>query len=267
MAADPGSELAARYLERCQNPDGSWSAGDPFVCARAVLALDVFGGSEEAVSGGVGYLERCQASDGRFPAMTPRYADAATTAYVLVVLNHFHYSKASLPISRGLLWLLENQHEDGSWPGSNRHKNTCTTSLCLRALYTYYLSGISKYRAGLSHVLEKMTVPGFFDEPVSHVCAPVLNMARIGQLPDDSRAAFIRFAQKRLIPAMSAGAVADVAYLCGTLSALGEESLAESGKQWLNFTQNADGGYGKDLQPESEPERTALVLLSIANQL
>jgi prenyltransferase beta subunit len=258
---------AAGYLAKAQHMDGSWDAGDPFVCARAALALQAADGPELARDTGVSYLERLQEPDGRFPGKTGMYTDAACTAYVLVVLNRFSYSKASLPVSRGLLWLLERQNEDGSWSGRNATKNAYTTSICLRALHTYYLYGLAKYRRGAEHVLAYVSGEGFFAEPVSHVYAPVLNLQRIGLLPGTIRDAFVAFAAERADIAMKGGQTAEVAYLAGTLAALGEKGLYGQCSAWLAGVQNSDGGFGKDTKSESDPNWAALAVLALADRL
>lgn len=260
-------ERAARYLKNVQNPDGSWGAGDPLVCARALYALKDQGGSEAAIEKGIAYLESCQQPDGHFPPKTAMYTDAATTAYTLVVLNNFDYSKASKLVSRGLIWLMEHQQPDGSWSGRNVKKNAYTTSVCLRALYTFYLTGIGKYRKGVNHVMEKMAEPGFFDEPVSHVYAPVLNMHRIGYLAPDVHEAFTCFAARHVDPSINAGQTADVAYLCGTLTALGENDQHHKCAEYFSGVQNSDGGYGKEKGQASDPNWTALVMLAMGNRL
>jgi hypothetical protein len=257
---------ATAYLARVQHTDGSWSDGDPFVCARACAALQACDNRETAKDAGIGFLEKCQAEDGRFPGKSGMYTDAACTAYALAVLNRYNYSKASLPVSRGILWLLEHQSPDGSWSGRNATKNAYTTSLCLRALYTYYLSGLAKYRLGAGHVLERMGEQGFFDEPVSHVYGPVLNLKRIDQLPPAIEARFIKYAIAHADKAINAGRVADVAYLAGTLGAIGENTLRTKCADWLRTVRNKDGGFGKEKGAESDPNWTALVALAVANQ-
>jgi prenyltransferase beta subunit len=258
---------AADYLARTQHEDGSWGDGDPFVCARATYALEVAGRPERAKGAGIGYLEKLQEPDGRFPGKSGMYTDAACTAYALVVLNKFNYSKASLPISRGLLWLLEHQNADGSWSGRNAKKNAYTTSLCLRALHTYYLSGLAKYRRGVEHVLEKIEAPGFFDEPVSHVYAPVLNLRRIDQLPENVEESFLAYADTHAGKAIGDRQIADVAYLAGTLGAVGESKLRSQCVEWLETMQATDGGFGKENGAASGPNWTALVVLALGNRL
>jgi squalene cyclase len=258
---------AAAYLARAQHTDGSWDDGDPFICARACAALQACDNQEQAKDRGVSYLEKCQAEDGRFPGKSGMYTDAACTAYALVVLNRYNYSKASLPVSRGILWLLEHQNPDGSWSGRNATKNAYTTSLCLRALYTFYLYSLGKYRLGVGHVLECIEAPDFFDEPVSHVYAPVLNLKRIEQLPLAVEARFLKYAVAHAEKAMAAGRVADVAYLAGTLGAIGEHTLQAKCVEWLRTARNKDGGFGKEKGLASDPNWTALVVLAITNRL
>lgn len=258
---------AAVFLAKVQRPDGSWVEGDPFACARACLSLQACEGPAPAMEAGIRFLEMLQEPDGRFPGKSGMYTDAASTACVLVVLNRFNYSKASIPVSRGLLWLLEHQNPDGSWSGRNANKNAYTTSLCLRALYTYYFSGLAKYRRGVEHVLKKTEAPGFFEEPVSHVYAPVLNLKRIGQLPADTEAAFMEYARAHADGAISAGQIADVAYLAGTLGAISEPTLRAACVEWLRTAQNHDGGFGKEKGQDSDPNWTALVALAIADRL
>jgi squalene cyclase len=258
---------AAGYLAKSQHTDGSWDDGDPFVCARACAALQACEGHEQVKSAGVSYLEQLQAADGRFPAKSGMYTDAACTAYSLVVLNRFHYSKASMSVSRGVLWLLETQNPDGSWSGRNANKNAYTTSLCLRALYAFYLYGISKYRRGVEHVLEKVEAPGFFDGPVSHVYAPVLNLRRIERLPEAVETGFLAYAETHAEKAIEAGQIADVAYLAGTLGAIGESRLRSQCVGWLQSVQNADGGFGKEKGAMSDPNWTALVALALGDLL
>ena len=258
---------AADYLMNVIREDGSWGDGDSFVCARAVAALDAAGGDEKAKAAGISYLENQQAEDGHFPGRSGMYSDAACTAYTLLVLNRFHYSKASLPASRGLLWLLENQRADGSWGGKNLVKTAYTTSLCLRALYVYNMDGIEKYRRALGLVLDRIADPGFFHEPVSHVYGPVLNLQRAGRLPGEARTAFISYAEDRLCSAFDGGQTADVAYLAGTLGALGDMETCDIGADWLSAARNADGGFGKDVSAASDPNWTALVVLALTNNL
>ncbi|HUL62373.1 MAG TPA: prenyltransferase/squalene oxidase repeat-containing protein [Methanocella sp.] len=260
-------DRAAGYLAKAQRPDGSWADADPFVCARATYALKAAGGPGEVRDAGIGCLERLQGDDGRFPAKSGMYTDAACTAYALVVLNKFSYSKASLPASRGILWLLEHQNADGSWSGRNTQKNAYTTSLCLRALHAYHLDGIERYRKGVALVLDKLAGPDFFDGPVSHVYAPVLNLRRIGQLPAAAIDAFLHFADDRAIDAVHEGRIADIAYLAGTLDALGEVETRDICREFLADVQNDDGGFGKESGGASDPNWTALVVLALTGSL
>jgi hypothetical protein len=258
---------AADYLAKAQHMDGSWGDGDPFVCARATYALKAAGGPELAQGTGIGHLERLQSADGRFPGKSGMYTEAACTAYALIVLNKFNFSKASLPASRGLLWLLEHQNADGSWSGRNTKKNAYTTSLCLRALHAYNLTGIERYRKGVALVMDRFADPGFFSEPVSHVYAPILNMYRIGQLPPAARTAFIDFAGERLSRALDGGQIADIAYIAGTLAALGVGEKCGTCAGRLSAAQNSDGGFGKDQRSASDPNWTALVVLAMTDRL
>lgn len=258
---------AAAYLARAQHKDGTWGDGDPFICARACAALQACNSQKPAMEAGVARLERSQEADGRFPAKSGMYTDAACTAFALIILNRFHYSKASLPVSRGIVWLLEHQNPDGSWSGRNATKNAYTTSLCLRALYTYYLSGLAKYRLGVVHVLERTGAPGFFDEPVPHVYGPVLNLMRIEQLPQAIEARFLKYAVAHGEKTMAEGRVADVAYLAGTLGAIGEHTLRTKCVEWLRTAQNKDGGFGKEKGMASDPNWTALAVLAMADRL
>lgn len=255
------------YLVSAQNGDGSWGAGDPLVCARALSAIKEMAGNEEALAAGLGFLENSQSNDGHFPSKSKMYSDAANTAYALIVLNKFDYGKASLPVSRGILWILEHQDADGSWGGDNKHKRAYTTALCLRALHTFYLSGIARFEKGLSYVLARVNKMDFADEPVSHVYAPILHLQRIGYLDNTLRARFIDHSLPALKGAIAGGQAADVAYLLGTLNALGEKELSAIAAEWLETAQNEDGGFGKDLSSGSDPNWSALVVLSMRNKL
>jgi prenyltransferase beta subunit len=257
--------LAREYLTGSQSADGSWGSGDPFVCARAMYALcgDM---PDETLINGLNYLECCQAPDGHFSRVTNMYTDASNTAYAMIVLNKFDYGKASLPISKGIMWLLENQSEDGSW-GANTKKKAYTTTLCLRALYTFYLSGLARFAKGLEYSLGYIKELKLADEPVSHVYAPILNLKRIGYLDDATAAEFIEYAAEAVTESVACGKVADAAYLLGTLKALGETEVSAILEEWLTVTQNEDGGFGKELGSASEPNWTALVMLAIQNKL
>ncbi|HEY3422917.1 MAG TPA: prenyltransferase/squalene oxidase repeat-containing protein [Methanocellaceae archaeon] len=257
----------AEYLVSAQNSDGSWGAGDPFVCARVLYAIKEMGGNEGTLSTGLGFLENSQASDGHFPLKSKMYSDAANTAYALIVLNQFDYGKASISVSRGIIWLLEHQDADGSWGGNNKHKRAYTTALCLRALHTFYLSGIARFDRGLDYVIERVNGMDFAAEPVSHVYAPILHLQRIGYLDDALKSRFIDYSMPALKSAIADGQVADVAYLTGTLNALGEKEISATAAGWLVTTQKEDGGYGKDTSSDSDPNWSALVILSLRNKL
>jgi squalene cyclase len=258
---------AGEYLVSVQNEDGSWGAGDPLVCARALYALQAIEGNEDALLSGLKFLENSQASDGHFPAKSKMYSDAANTAYTLVVLNRFDYGKASLPVTRGIIWLLEHQAEDGSWGGSNTHKRAYTTALCLRALNTYYMSGIERFAKGLAYVIESIKQMDFYSEPISHVYAPVLHLKRIDYLDEVIESRFLDYALNTLGDAIDEGRVADVAYLLGTLNAMNETEMSEIAAEWMETAQNEDGGFGKDLQSGSDPNWTALAILAMRNKL
>ena len=257
----------AEYLVSAQNSDGSWGAGDPLVCARALYAIKEIGGNEEALASGLRFLDDSQSRDGCFPAKSKMYSDAANTAYALIVLNKFDYGKASMPVSRGIMWLLEHQDADGSWGGNNKHKRGYTTALCLRALHTFYLSGIARFEKGLSYVHEHVNRMDFATEPVSHVYAPILHLQRIGYLGNALETRFIDYSLPALKSAIAEGQVADVAYLLGTLNALGEKEISAVAAEWLETTQKEDGGFGKDISSGSDPNWSALVILSIRNKL
>ncbi len=256
---------AREYLIASQAKDGSWGSGDPFVCARAMYALcgDM---PDDTLINGLNYLECCQAEDGHFSRRTNMYTDASNTAYAMIVLNKFDYGKASLPISKGIMWLLENQDEDGSW-GANTKKKAYTTTMCLRALYTFYMSGLSRFARGLEYSLDYIKKLGLAEEPVSHVYAPILNLKRIGYLDDATAAEFIEYSAEAASESVSCGKVADAAYLLGTLKALGDTEVSSILEEWLSAIQNDDGGFGKEVGAASEPNWTALVMLAIQNKL
>ena len=257
--------LAREYLLRSQEPDGSWASGDPLVCARALYALQD-GAPDEVFILGLKYLEGTQAPDGHFSGRTGMYSDASNTAYSLIVLNRFDYGKASLPISRGILWLLENQCEDGSW-GSNRIKKAYTTTLCLRALHTFYLSGIARFARGLGFSLQYVEKLDLAAEPVSHIYAPILNLKRIGYLDETLESRFIDHAVGASKKAVDGGEVADAAYLLGTLKALGESEVSPILEDWLASVQSDGGGFGKDLASPPAPNWTALAVLALTGRL
>ena len=175
---------AAAYLAKSQHTDGSWADGDPFVCARACAALQACDNQEQAKGIGVSYLEK-HAGGGRPLSGEVRHVHGRRLHRLRAdgpePVQLFQGQPAGQPRASCGCW--STRIADGSWSGRNATKNAYTTSLCLRALYTFYLSGLAKYRMGVEHVLEKVEAPGFFDEPVSHVYAPVLNLHRIDQLP------------------------------------------------------------------------------------
>jgi prenyltransferase beta subunit len=257
--------LAKDYLLGSQRPDGSWGSGDPFVCSRALYALhdDM---PEDTLLRGLKYLEGCQEPDGHFSPKTKVYSDASNTAYTLIVLNKFDYGKASLPVTRGIMWLLEDQNEDGSW-GPNTHKKAFTTTFCLRALHTFYLSGINRFARGLDFSLEYLKGLSFEEEPVSHVYAPVLNMKRIGYLDDVIKDKFIEYAWMATRDSIGDGRVADAASLLGALKALEEPDISSVIEEWIPAAQNDDGGFGKVYGDPSEPGPTALVILALNDRL
>jgi hypothetical protein len=256
---------AKAFLIKSQADDGSWGSGDPLVCARAMYALldDL---PEDALIKGLKYLEGCQAQDGHFSARTKMYTDASNTAYTLIVLNKFDYGKASLPVSKGILWLLENQGDDGSW-GSNTRKKAYTTTLCLRALHTFYLSGIARFARGVDFSLHYVENLDLDSEPVSHIYAPFLNLKRIGYLDKALEERFIDHAMDASKKAVDEGQVADAAYLLGTLKVMGETEISTILEEWLDAVPARDGGFGKDLSSPSEPNWTALTVLAMSGRL
>lgn len=256
---------AREYLIRAQRPDGSWDSGDPFVCARALYALhdDI---PEDTLIRGLQYMEGRQAPGGRFLPKTKMYSDASNTAYSLIVLNKFDYGKASLPISKGILWLLENQNGDGSW-GTNKKKKAYATTFCLRALHTFYMSGINRFAKGLEFALTYVDGLDLNEEPVSHVYAPILNLKRIGYLDGAMENRFIEYAEAMIQCSIDEGRVSDAAYILGTLKALGEREISPIIEEWLKAAQDEDGGFGKDLASPSGPNWTALVLLAMSDEL
>lgn len=256
---------AAEFLMASQRIDGSWGNGDPLVCARAMLALkdDM---PEDMLLKGLEYLEGRQDADGHFIPVGRMYSDATSTAYALIVLNRFDYSKASLPVSRGLVWLMESQNEDGSW-GKNKEKKAYITTFCLRALHTFYLSGISRFARGLEFSLGYLRGLRFSLEPVSHVYAPILNLQRMSYLDEDLRDKFLEFVPDAAENALDCGSVADAAYLLGTLKALGDEDFYPALEEWLVAAQNEDGSFGKDLASPGDPNWTALVALAMKDML
>lgn len=260
-------ERCKNYLIKTQKEDGSWGSGDPFACARILYALKETEAPEEILEKGIAYIESCQDKSGRFAGKTIMYTDAANTAYSLFVLNKFDYSKASSIVNRSLIWLLENQNEDGSWSGRNRTKNAYTTSVCLRALFTFYLTVLGKYTKALSYTLNYLDETDFKAEHVSHVYAPVLNLKRIESLPDDLQIKFIEYAGEALPKAMDSGEIADVAYLLGTLKALGEERYTSQCMEWLKSKQSRGDGFARSVKESCEPNWTALVVLAVINKL
>ena len=221
---------------------------------------------EDTMVKGLGYLESMQERDGHFRQKTRMYSDASNTAYTMVVLNCFDYGKASMPISRGILWLLENQNEDGSW-GTNAQKKAFTTTFCLRALHSFYLSGIQRFAKGLGFALDYMSDLAFEEEPVSHVYAPILNLKRIGYLDDELREKFIDFAWIAARDSIAGGHAADAASLRGALKAIEEPDISSVIEEWLPAVQNDDGGFGREAGAQSDQAATALALLAMSDRL
>ena len=78
---------------------------------------------------------------------------------------------------------------------------------------------------------------------------------------------FLAYAEKHVGKAIEDGRIADVAYLAGTLGAIGESRLRSQCIEWLQSVQNADGGFGKEKGTASDPSWTALVVLALGNRL
>ncbi|MCD1295187.1 hypothetical protein CUJ83_09270 [Methanocella sp. CWC-04] len=257
---------AKEYLIRSQNPDGSWGNGDPYICARILNAFSEEDTPKDVLDKGIGYLVSCQQDDGHYAGKTNMFTDAANTAYPILVLNKYAFHKASKYISTALIWLIENQNEDGSWSGRNKNKNLYTTTLCLRALHFYYFSGIARYKKGVEYSLEYIEKMNFYREPVSHVYSPIVNLKKIDRLDKKTEERFKSYATRLIHTSIMGGQVADIAYLLGTLKALDEKEDSAIAEEWLVSAVNEDGGFGKDLYSKSDPGTTALVILAIGNE-
>jgi squalene cyclase len=258
---------AGDYLVKSQNADGSWGDGDPYICARALYASLETGAPQNAIDAGISYILGCQDKDGCFKGKTISFSDAMNTAYPLIVLSKFHYHKASPPISKGIMWLIETQNEDGSWSGRNKTKNAYTTTMCLRAIHNYGFSGISKFQKGIEYSNEYMGNLIFYREPVSHIYYPIINLQRMSYLKPETKERFMKYAERTLKTCLFGSRFVDVTYLMGALKALDEKEESEIASEMISCTQNEDGSFAKDNTMISDTAYTSLVVLAMKNKL
>jgi squalene-hopene/tetraprenyl-beta-curcumene cyclase len=131
-ADSPHMKAALAYLEKEQEPDGSWFGrwGVNYIYGTwsALCALAIAGVDPEApvMRRAVGWLERIQNEDGGWGEDCDSYAldyaghrpapsTASQTAWALIGLMAAGEVE-SPAVARGVAWLLANQRADGLWP-------------------------------------------------------------------------------------------------------------------------------------------------------
>lgn len=170
-ADDPGVQAAARkgimWLLGLQNPDGGiptfcrgwgrlpFDRSCPDITAHALVAFDAWYARldpnlqhtlDAALHAGIEYLAQTQRADGSWNPLwfgnqfSPRQANPTYgTAHVIRALNSLapgRMPERSIPVERGIDWLLETQNADGGWGGARGVASSIEeTALALSALH------------------------------------------------------------------------------------------------------------------------------------
>lgn len=104
------ASLIGRLL-KCQDVDGSWADGCPFVSAMAIRALLNWPETHAAAIRGIESLARLQRDDGGFPRTGPRRlpGDALATAFILTHLGEMGPFADRIRLGAALHWLGQNR--------------------------------------------------------------------------------------------------------------------------------------------------------------
>jgi len=135
---DPRVERAVRFVLKEQEADGSWFGRwgvnylyGTFLALRGLRAMD-FDSNEPAVQQAAEWIRMVQNTDGGWGETCGTYDDAdlrgtgpstpSQTAWALLGLLAAGDTRSD-SVAKGIRWLIERQHEDGSWdelvPGRN----------------------------------------------------------------------------------------------------------------------------------------------------
>jgi squalene-hopene/tetraprenyl-beta-curcumene cyclase len=135
---DKRVEKAVQFILREQEPDGSWFGRwgvnylyGTFLVLRGLQAME-YGYLEPAVQQAAEWIRMVQNSDGGWGETAGTYDDPTTrgvgpstpsqTAWALLGLLAANDTRSD-SVAKGIRWLIERQHEDGSWdelmPGRN----------------------------------------------------------------------------------------------------------------------------------------------------
>lgn len=135
---DPRVERAVRFVLKEQEADGSWFGRwgvnylyGTFLALRGLRAMD-FDSNEPAVQQAAEWIRMVQNTDGGWGETCGTYDDAdlrgtgpstpSQTAWALLGLLAADDTRSD-SVAKGIRWLIERQHEDGSWdelvPGRN----------------------------------------------------------------------------------------------------------------------------------------------------
>jgi squalene-hopene/tetraprenyl-beta-curcumene cyclase len=142
----PAVDGAVTFLRRMQGRDGGWGcfvrsgrfsldAPCPVFTAHALEALAAVGldESDRSVARGLRFLRVAQREDGAVYALWYRNWTAGTAAAIGAFSSFGRES--TVEAQRCLRWLIDHQHDDGSWSGDGQEAGTVEeTSWALAAL-------------------------------------------------------------------------------------------------------------------------------------
>src|SRR5665648_583276 len=157
----PWLQRAVEWLNSAQNDDGSYGSTPPFThpdlddTAVALIGLHQILGEQNIL--GVQLLRRLQNDDGSwgtFPSFQgiPPHVSSKFPVYIPSVDVSIHVLEAlwgptrshNESISRGLTWVLAQQHEDGSFPSSWFEGRVYSTAQALELLSKWKMSWKSR---------------------------------------------------------------------------------------------------------------------------
>ena len=137
----------AQFIERCQQPDGSWSCRwyfgpyyGTYACSRFLRALRPH---TDSVARAAAFIRGCQRSDGSWSQPTGNVGDALSTALALLALAIAQPARGveqqdAMRARQARTWLEENADGD-SWPSCSFIRPSALHSYGSRTITTAYV--------------------------------------------------------------------------------------------------------------------------------